>query len=150
MFSNVFASPRQCRILLHPRLPDESRAVPPALMSIPPLVLRKFTFLIYQNFTLRLFIHNSRAHQGLSREICNVIHYQTIGQRKTRRIPFRDRSHRRSWLERVFMLAFLERMASKTSSRRKRRPCCCHGVCIGFLRPEAQSQEIEIEHEIMK
>ena len=48
------------------------------------------------------------------------------------------------------MLAFLERMASKTSSRRKRRSCCCHGVCIGFLRPEAQSQEIEIEHEIMK
>jgi len=44
LFSNVFASPRQCRILLHPRLPDESRAVPPALMSIPPLVLRKFTF----------------------------------------------------------------------------------------------------------
>ena len=79
-----------------------------------------------------------------------VIHYQTIGQRKTRRIPFRDRSHRRSWLERVFMLTFLERMASKTSSLRKRRPCCCHGVCIGFLRPEAQSQEIEIEHEIMK
>ena len=48
------------------------------------------------------------------------------------------------------MLAFLERMASKTSSRRKRRSCCCHGVCIGFLRPEAQSQETEIEHEIMK
>jgi hypothetical protein len=48
------------------------------------------------------------------------------------------------------MLAFLERMASKMSSRRKRRSCCCHGVCIGFLRPEAQSQETEIEHETMK
>ena len=48
------------------------------------------------------------------------------------------------------MLALLERMASKTSSRRTRRPCCCLGVCIGFLRPEAQSQETEIEHEIMK
>jgi hypothetical protein len=44
----------------------------------------------------------------------------------------------------------LERMASKTSSRRKGRSCCCHGVCIGFLRPEAQSQETEMEHEIMK
>jgi hypothetical protein len=28
-------------------------------MSIPPLVLCKFTFLIYQNFTLRLFTNNS-------------------------------------------------------------------------------------------
>ena len=67
-----------------------------------------------------------------------------------RKMSFHDRSHRRSWLERFYMLALLERMASKTSSRRKRRSCCCHGVCIGFLRPEAQSQETEIEHEIMK
>ena len=46
------------------------------------------------------------------------------------------------------MIVFLERMASKRSSGRKRRSCCCHGVCIGFLRPEAQCQQTDIAHEI--
>ena len=41
-------------------------------------------------------------------------------------------------------------MASETSSGRKGRSFCCHGVCIGFLRPEAQSQQTEILHEMMK
>ncbi len=54
----------------------------------------------------------SHSHQGLSRETCNVVHYQTIGNRK---IPFRDRSHRLSWRDQPFrvMISILERMFSK-------------------------------------
>jgi hypothetical protein len=32
----------------------------------------------------------------------------------------------------------------------KERSCCCHGVCIGILRPEAISQQTEFDHERKK
>jgi hypothetical protein len=30
------------------------------------------------------------------------------------------------------------------------RSCCCRGVCIGILRPEAESHQTEIDREIKK
>ena len=129
-----------------------ARAQGRAPRAPPPHPTRSSVFPVNYQSCSRPCRRVVRAHQVSSGEQCYLLSKSrscsdSCGPRE---MSFHDRSHRRSWLERFFMLAFLERMASKMSSRRKRRSCCCHGVCIGFLRPEAQSQEIEIEHEIMK
>ena len=61
-----------------------------------------------------------RARAGRQMQRYSLSNRRSCG---TRNISFHYRCHRRSWLERFFMIAFfLERMASKTSGR-KRRSC---------------------------
>ena len=75
----------------------------------------------------------SRAHQGFSREICNVIHYQTIGKRKAGRHA---------------TLFIIKPSASEKSPSVIGPVSSTDGVCIGILRSEANSQQTEIDREI--
>ena len=75
----------------------------------------------------------SRAHQGFSRETCNVIHYQTIGKRKAGRHA---------------TLFIIKPSASEKSPSVIGPVSSTDGVCIGILRSEANSQQTEIDREI--